>query len=99
MYLATSSSGSWVNAVNGNTGGSSNTTPILESLSAVPGCESEPERRPGRWGVDTLTHTAWAILNHDAEFAVVPEPGTIALLLAGVVFLLPMLCRRLRKNA
>ena len=28
----------------------------------------------GDWGVNTVNHTVWAVLNHDSEFAVVPEP-------------------------
>ena len=34
----------------------------------------------GTWGVDTSTHQVWAIVNHNSEFAVVPEPGTLVLL-------------------
>ena len=41
----------------------------------------------GSWGVDTVNNTAWAVVDHDAEFAVVPEPGTLALLAAGAVAL------------
>jgi hypothetical protein len=37
----------------------------------------------GAWGVDVADHTAWAVVNHNSDFAVVPEPGTWALLLAG----------------
>jgi hypothetical protein len=36
----------------------------------------------GAWGVDTTNHVVWAILNHNSQFAVVPEPSTI--LLAGL---------------
>ena len=41
----------------------------------------------GAWGVDVSNHNAWAVVNYDAEFGVVPEPGTFALLgaAAGVV--------------
>jgi hypothetical protein len=41
----------------------------------------------GAWGVDTADHVAWAVVDHDAEFAVVPEPGTLALLAGGAVAL------------
>ena len=41
----------------------------------------------GSWGVDTVNNVAWAVVDHDAEFAVVPEPGTLALLAAGVAAL------------
>jgi hypothetical protein len=38
----------------------------------------------GSWGVDITNHDAWAVVNYDAEFGVVPEPGTFALLGAAV---------------
>jgi hypothetical protein len=43
----------------------------------------------GGWGVSTVggVDTAWAVVDHDAEFAVVPEPGTFALLAGGAVAL------------
>ena len=28
----------------------------------------------GAWGVDTTNDVAWAVVNHDSDFAVVPEP-------------------------
>jgi hypothetical protein len=40
----------------------------------------------GWWGIDVtsdLDGEAWAVLDYDGEFAVVPEPGTIGLLAAG----------------
>jgi hypothetical protein len=41
----------------------------------------------GSWGVDTANDAVWAIVDHDAEFAAVPEPGTIALLAGGAIAL------------
>jgi hypothetical protein len=40
----------------------------------------------GSWGVDTANHTVWAVLSYGGgqEFAAVPEPGTLALLAAGL---------------
>jgi autotransporter-associated beta strand protein len=35
----------------------------------------------GSYGVDVADHEAWAVVNHNSQFSVVPEPGT-ALLLA-----------------
>ena len=37
----------------------------------------------GDWGVNTANDTVWAVLNHNSEFSVVPEPSTWALLAAG----------------
>ena len=39
----------------------------------------------GSWGVDLANHEAWAVIDHDADFAVVPEPGTLALLAAAAI--------------
>ncbi|HEX3999515.1 MAG TPA: PEP-CTERM sorting domain-containing protein [Pirellulales bacterium] len=33
----------------------------------------------GAWGVDPTDQDAWAVLNHNSEFAVVPEPPTLLL--------------------
>ena len=37
----------------------------------------------GAWGVDTSANVAWLVTNHNSEFAVVPEPSTLLLLLLG----------------
>lgn len=38
----------------------------------------------GSWGIDTTNNVVWAVIDHDGtDFAVVPEPGTLALLAAG----------------
>jgi hypothetical protein len=43
----------------------------------------------GVWGVDTTNDEAWAVIEHNSQFAVVPEPSTIVLagfgLLGGIV--------------
>ena len=31
----------------------------------------------GDYGVNTANHTVWAVVNHNSEFAVVPEPGAL----------------------
>jgi hypothetical protein len=48
----------------------------------------------GDWGVDTDHHTVWAVLDHNSDFAVVPEPSIFALLGAGAVALLGCAWRR-----
>jgi hypothetical protein len=57
-----------------------------------------PASELGAWGVDTATHVVWAAVNHNSQFAVVPEPGTI--LLAGLGLLgLVGLRRRIKATA
>jgi hypothetical protein len=42
----------------------------------------------GDWGVNTANHTVWAVVNHNSQFAVVPEPSTLVLLTAAALGLL-----------
>lgn len=49
----------------------------------------------GRYGIDTSTHTVWAVVDHNSQFAVVPEPGTICLIVAGGI---GMILRRRRAS-
>jgi hypothetical protein len=64
--LVTRVGSDWVNAVNGNTGGTSNYAgdrpfnAVTDTL--------------GSYGFDSATHTAWAVINHDSEFAVMSLP-------------------------
>ncbi len=52
----------------------------------------------GAWGVDTSAHEVWSILDHNSQFAVVPEPAT--LVMAGFGLLgLAGLRRRVKKSA
>jgi hypothetical protein len=92
-------SGIWTNAVNNNVGGlgslvatgsDQNYQGSWASFVAATGVTpSTLANFLGSWGVDTVNHDAWAIIDYSggangAEFAVVPEPGTLALLAAGV---------------
>lgn len=52
----------------------------------------------GAWGVDTANNEVWAVLNHNSQFAVVPEPGTIVLAGMGLIGL-AMLRRRSKASA
>lgn len=73
----------WVNAVEGNAGGT--------SFFAGDGAyEAATDFVLGTYGVDTVHDVVWAVINHNSEFAVaelaelapVPEPGTALFALA-----------------
>src|SRR5207253_810967 len=83
--------GQWVNAVNGNdvTGPDAVTSfqGSYAAFTAGPGNGFSLAQTLGSWGVDTANNDVWAVIDHDAEFAPVPEPGTIALLVGGIAAL------------
>ncbi|NDC63026.1 MAG: PEP-CTERM sorting domain-containing protein [Planctomycetia bacterium] len=69
----------WVNSVDGNTGGTKQFFQRAWQLGDT----------LGSYGVDVSKHTVWAVVNHNSDFAVtaitaVPEPSTYALALAGM---------------
>ncbi len=67
-----------MNAVEGNTGGLP--TFVAGAWNASYGL--------GTYGVDVATNTVWAVLNHNSEFAIIPEPGSGALLTVGAMLLI-----------
>ena len=89
VYLATlnTETGKWVNAASFN-----GLTPDFVGAVAW----NSQDTTPGEWGVNPTTNQAWAVVNYDAEFAVVPEPGTLALLGVAGLLLIPVLRRRKR---
>jgi len=66
----------WVNAVNGNIGG---TATFLGDKAF----DGNQDFVLGYYGINTSKGTVWAVINHNSDFAVIPEPGTWALLLFG----------------
>jgi hypothetical protein len=70
----------WKNAVAGNTGG----TPTFAGDRAY---NSATDFVLGTYGVDTTANTVWAVINHNSDFAAVPEPSTYALLGVAGAFL------------
>lgn len=48
----------------------------------------------GSWGVDTTAHTAWVVLNHNSDYAVVPEPSTLAMLAGALLGLIAYAWRK-----
>lgn len=70
----------WVNAVEGNTGGTANFIGRAYN--------SATDFSLGNYGVDTGSGSVWAVLNHNSDYSIVPEPSTLALLgLAGLALL------------
>lgn len=70
----------WQNAVLGNYGSSND---AFVGVGAWSG-----DTTLGDWGVNTTNNTVWAVVNHNSEFAVVPEPSTCVLFVVGAVGLL-----------
>ena len=66
----------WVNAVYGN----------IEGTAFFAGDRAYnplTDFNLGTYGVDTANNTAWAVIDHNRSFAIVPEPGTCALIALG----------------
>lgn len=92
-FLGWVENGVWVNAVDGNSStGSSAVQGFLGSYAAAE--VSASAAFLGSWGVDTDSGSVWAILDHNSEFAVIPEPSTAALFLALCAFIGASLARR-----
>jgi len=94
-FLAWNQSGTWVNAVLGNlsTGGSA-IAGYAGSFAASGAAASAAYL--GSWGYDAAGHNVWAVLDHNSEFAVVPEPSTWALLAFSLTTVMVLRRRRMR---
>jgi len=98
-YLETNDTGTnclpsydtWVNAVDGNS------TTGIDAVAFYKGSFSQfVSEHPdfnltdylGSFGSDISTNSVWAVIDHNSEFAVVPEPTTLGLLGGGLAALL-----------
>ena len=63
----------WVNAVNGNIGGTA-------AFAGDHAYNAVTDFVLGYYGVDTTNNKVWAVLDHNSQFATIPEPGTCALI-------------------
>lgn len=82
----------WVNAVDGNTGSPGSLAGFYESsfydfLADFNSSIFDPVEMLGAWGFHSSTNSVWAVLDHNSEFAVIPEPSTYALLALGLAAL------------
>lgn len=81
-------SNQWVNAIDGNAGNNATFAQqdyrgSFAAFQAVPGNGTDLTSYIGAWGsTDT---SVWAVLNHNSDFGVVPEPSTAALLALGAL--------------
>jgi autotransporter-associated beta strand protein len=67
----------WVNAVEGNIGGTAR-------LFANQAYDPLTMFQLGNYGYDTATNSVWAVLNHNSAFSVIPEPGVVGLVVLGL---------------
>lgn len=92
-YLGWLNGTQWENAVDGNTGNNA-----LSAQQGYVGSFSQFQlaygndlsQYIGAWGMDVVggTTKVWAVLNHNSDFSIVPEPGARALVMLGVGTLL-----------
>jgi hypothetical protein len=93
LFLATLSGGNWINATDTNfladTGstvnnysgasGGNNAGSWASFVSQFGVTPSTIGNYIGSWGVDQVSNQAWAVVDHNSQFAVIPEPSTLVL--------------------
>ena len=92
LARTSTATGTWVNAIDGNGSGSGSFFQGSWSDYLVANPLATPTSALGVYGHDSTSNTAWAVIDHNSDFAVivVPEPGTFVLAglgLAGIVLI------------
>jgi uncharacterized repeat protein (TIGR03803 family) len=92
----------WQNAILGDTGNNATLAEhgFLGSFSAFQTHFNDTNIADyiGAWGIDTANHDVWAVIDHNSDFAVVPEPSSLLLASIGVAGLL-IVARKRRAHA
>lgn len=86
-FLGWYENGVWVNAVDGNSALGADAVQGFLGSFLDSGALVNADYL-GSWGVDIDAGNVWAILDHNSEFAVIPEPQAIALLFGLVTMVL-----------
>jgi len=98
--------GLWVNAIAGNSNavlgrdyvGSGEFLGSYETyITTGSGNGKTLDQQLGAFGYDPTTDTAWAVLDHNSDFEVIPEPGTYAMIFSGFGMLIGF--QRIRRHS
>jgi hypothetical protein len=97
IYIVSNGAGGWENTVLENTGGTAKYMGLSDP-NALSISDTNLSSYLGDYGVWTSASGdyAWAVVNHNSEFAVIPEPSTLGLLVAGFLSLIAYAWRKRR---
>lgn len=90
IFLAVWNGSQWVNATDENVGGDGIAAELAVASSWTDFALSRGINNGnvadwlGSWGYDINTNEVWAVIDHNSDFAVVPEPASATLMLLGV---------------
>jgi hypothetical protein len=95
IYIVSNGGGQWENTVLENTGGTAHYMGLSDP-NALSISDTNLSNYLGDYGVWTSASGdyAWAVVNHNSEFAVIPEPSTLGLLVAGFLSLIAYAWRK-----
>lgn len=88
LFLGWFNGSVWTNATEGNTGNVYTGPALAGSWTTYVNVGDGLANDLGRYGVDTTNKYVWAVLNHNSEFAIIPEPASLGVLSMGSLMLL-----------